>query len=269
VNATTAALSLLLAILGISAQWGLAEALVASVAAMVGFNLLFLPPVGKLTIQDPQNWVALAAFLVTAVTASQLSAHARRRAAEAEARPPGNRTALRAGAIHDAHRQRAQDHPRVRQSRGAGVRLHRRGLLLPAHRRVLPLGTGKPGGERPRIAGGKRSGRYFRRPRSRRRPRARAAGRTAVGKYGAHRVAAFQPDGARHRQSDRHHHREGARAGRRQPRGSRAPERGAEIGAARFAGARYQNAAHFHQGRRHQPAGKRARRRPRTAHHHQ
>src|SRR5271169_5437210 len=86
VNATTAALSLLLAILGISAQLGLAEALVASVAAMLGFNLLFLPPIGKLTIQDPQNWVALAAFLVTAITASQLSTHARRRAAEAEAR---------------------------------------------------------------------------------------------------------------------------------------------------------------------------------------
>src|ERR1035438_5577666 len=85
-NATTAALSLLLAILGISARWGLAEAMMASVVAMLGFNLLFLPPVGKLTIQDPQNWVALAAFLVTAVTASQLSAHARRRAAEAEAR---------------------------------------------------------------------------------------------------------------------------------------------------------------------------------------
>jgi two-component system sensor histidine kinase KdpD len=86
VNATTAALSLLLAILGISAQLGLAEAMVASVVAMLGFNLLFLPPVGKLTIQDPQNWVALAAFLVTAITASQLSAHARRRAAEAEGR---------------------------------------------------------------------------------------------------------------------------------------------------------------------------------------
>ena len=55
-------------------------------AAVLGFNLFFLPPVGKLTIEDPQNWVALAAFLVTAVTASQLSAHARRRAAEAEAR---------------------------------------------------------------------------------------------------------------------------------------------------------------------------------------
>ena len=81
-----AALCLLLAILGISAQLGLAEALAASLVAMLGFNLLFLPPVGKLTIQDPQNWVAYAAFLVTAVTASQLSAHARRRAAEAEAR---------------------------------------------------------------------------------------------------------------------------------------------------------------------------------------
>jgi two-component system sensor histidine kinase KdpD len=86
VNATTAALSLLLAILGISAQWGLAEAMAASVVAMLGFNILFLPPVGKLTIQDPKNWVALAAFLVTAVTASQLSTRARRLAAEAEAR---------------------------------------------------------------------------------------------------------------------------------------------------------------------------------------
>ena len=86
VNNTTVALTLLLAILGISARWGLAEATAASLAAVLGFNFYFLPPVGKLTIADPQNWVALVAFLVTAVTASQLSAHARRRAADAEAR---------------------------------------------------------------------------------------------------------------------------------------------------------------------------------------
>jgi len=86
VNNTTVALTLLLAVLGISARWGLAEATVASVAAALGFNVLFLPPIGTLTIQDPQNWIALGAFLVTAVTASQLSARARRRAAEAEAR---------------------------------------------------------------------------------------------------------------------------------------------------------------------------------------
>ena len=86
VNNTTVALTLLLAILGMSAGWGLAEATVASLVAVVGFNYWFLPPVGTLTIQDPQNWVALLAFLVTAVTASQLSVRARRRTAEAEAR---------------------------------------------------------------------------------------------------------------------------------------------------------------------------------------
>ena len=53
---------------------------------MLGFNYYFLPPVGTFTIQDPQNWVALLAFLVTAVTASQLSARERRRAAESEER---------------------------------------------------------------------------------------------------------------------------------------------------------------------------------------
>ena len=86
VNNTTVALSLLLAILGISARWGLAEATMASLVAVLGFNYYFLPPVRTFTIQDPQNWVAAVAFLVTAVTASQLSARVRRRAAEAEAR---------------------------------------------------------------------------------------------------------------------------------------------------------------------------------------
>jgi two-component system sensor histidine kinase KdpD len=86
VNNTTVALSLLLAILGISTWWGLAEATVASIVAVLGFNFYFLPPVGTLTIQDPQNQVVFVAFLVTAVTASQLSAHARRRTAEADAR---------------------------------------------------------------------------------------------------------------------------------------------------------------------------------------
>jgi two-component system sensor histidine kinase KdpD len=58
---------------------------VASVIAVLGFNYYFLPPVGTFTIRDPQNLVAFLAFIVTAVTASQLSARARRRAAEAEA----------------------------------------------------------------------------------------------------------------------------------------------------------------------------------------
>jgi two-component system sensor histidine kinase KdpD len=86
VNATTVALTMLLAILGIATRWGLAESLVASVAGVLGFNYFFLPPIGTFTIADPQNWVALIAFLITAVTASQLSIRARGRTAEAEAR---------------------------------------------------------------------------------------------------------------------------------------------------------------------------------------
>jgi two-component system sensor histidine kinase KdpD len=41
---------------------------------------------GTLTITDPQNWVALTAFLVTAITASRLSEQARRRARDANRR---------------------------------------------------------------------------------------------------------------------------------------------------------------------------------------
>jgi two-component system sensor histidine kinase KdpD len=82
-NQTTVALTLLLAILGIAAGWGLTEAILASVFAVLCFNYFFLPPVGTFTIADPQNWISLLAFLLTAVIGSQLSVRAKRRAAEA------------------------------------------------------------------------------------------------------------------------------------------------------------------------------------------
>jgi two-component system, OmpR family, sensor histidine kinase KdpD len=77
-NATTVALMFLLGVLGISASWGLRQAVFMSVIATLAFNYFFLPPIGTFTISDPQNWVALFAFLVTAVTASELSERARR-----------------------------------------------------------------------------------------------------------------------------------------------------------------------------------------------
>jgi two-component system sensor histidine kinase KdpD len=83
VNATTAGFFYLVAILGVATAWGLAESTIASIAAMLCFNLFFLPPIGTLTIADPQNWVALFAFLATSLTASQLSARAKRRTREA------------------------------------------------------------------------------------------------------------------------------------------------------------------------------------------
>jgi len=82
VNHTTVALTLLLAVLAIATRWGLLESLAASVAGMLCFNYLFLPPVGAWTIADPQNWVALLTFVGTAAVASQLSASAKRRAVE-------------------------------------------------------------------------------------------------------------------------------------------------------------------------------------------
>ena len=65
VNQTTVALTLLLAILAVSAVWGMAVSVFMSVAAMLVFNYEFLPPVGTFTIADPQNWVALGAFPVS------------------------------------------------------------------------------------------------------------------------------------------------------------------------------------------------------------
>lgn len=82
-NSTTVALTFLLAVLIISANWGFWYAAVVAVLATVAFNFFFLPPVGTLTIADPQNWVALFAFLTTAVIAGQLSERARREAVSA------------------------------------------------------------------------------------------------------------------------------------------------------------------------------------------
>src|SRR6201988_4764684 len=80
VNQTTVALSFLLAILAVSAVWGMAVSVLMSVAAILAFNFFFLPPVGAFTVADPQNWVALLAFLVTSITGSRLSSRIRQEA---------------------------------------------------------------------------------------------------------------------------------------------------------------------------------------------
>ncbi|RPJ87014.1 MAG: DUF4118 domain-containing protein, partial [Acidobacteria bacterium] len=85
-NHTTVALSFLLVVLFTAAAWGLRESVVASLVAMICFNVFFLPPVGTVTIADPQNWLALFVFLVTSLVASKLSDAARTRALESEKR---------------------------------------------------------------------------------------------------------------------------------------------------------------------------------------
>ena len=86
VSPTIVALTLLLYILVLAARWGLRYAIVASVAASACFNFFFLPPVGTFTIADTQNWVALFAFLASAIIGSQLSNRIQIEARQAKAR---------------------------------------------------------------------------------------------------------------------------------------------------------------------------------------
>jgi two-component system sensor histidine kinase KdpD len=85
VSPTTAALAFLLVVLATATLGRLWIATVVAVMAMLTLNFFFLPPVGTFTIADPQNWVALFAFLIVAVIASNLSAAVQSRAHDAVA----------------------------------------------------------------------------------------------------------------------------------------------------------------------------------------
>jgi two-component system, OmpR family, sensor histidine kinase KdpD len=85
-NPTVVGLSYLLIVLLVAAVSTLRVAVSASAAALLALNYFFMPPVGTLTLADPQNWVALLVFLAVSVVAGRLSLTARSRAEEALAR---------------------------------------------------------------------------------------------------------------------------------------------------------------------------------------
>src|SRR5579862_446372 len=85
-NSTTAAVTYLLLVLAAATLWGLPEAMFASVWSMLCLDYYFLPPVPALGIQDPQNWVAWGAFLITSLVVSELSSRLKKRAYEATQR---------------------------------------------------------------------------------------------------------------------------------------------------------------------------------------
>jgi two-component system, OmpR family, sensor histidine kinase KdpD len=86
VNPTTVALTFLISVLIVSALWGLRYSLFTAFVATLAFNYFFLPPIGTFSIAGTQNWIALLAFLTTAVIASQLSDRARKQTEEAVGR---------------------------------------------------------------------------------------------------------------------------------------------------------------------------------------
>jgi two-component system sensor histidine kinase KdpD len=76
----------LFAVVPVAAAWGLPYGVATSIASMLTFNFLFLPPLYTFTLTDSQNWVALTVYVVVAIVVAELAARARRRAAEAEQR---------------------------------------------------------------------------------------------------------------------------------------------------------------------------------------
>ena len=105
-NHTTIALTYLLVVLFVAATSELWLALLASLVSMLCVNFFFLPPVGTFAVENPENWVALIAFLTVSIVASHLSASARareneRRAAELAHQRAELSSALLASLSHD------------------------------------------------------------------------------------------------------------------------------------------------------------------------
>lgn len=86
VNQTTVALSFLTLVLITASRWRLAYSVYLSVLCAGLYNFFFLPPVGRFTIADPQNWVALSAFLCCSVLVSHLAEREHEHAETSETR---------------------------------------------------------------------------------------------------------------------------------------------------------------------------------------
>jgi two-component system sensor histidine kinase KdpD len=76
----------LLAVLLASSYWGLGLGIATSIVGAAAFNFFHIPPTGRFTIADEENWVALVVFVAVAGVTSTLANSARSRAAEAEQR---------------------------------------------------------------------------------------------------------------------------------------------------------------------------------------
>src|SRR5262249_37664833 len=76
----------LIAVLAVAVVYGSWPAVVASLLAFLAFDFFFVEPLHTFTVSDPEEWVSLLLFLLTAIVTGQLAAGQRRRAQEAEQR---------------------------------------------------------------------------------------------------------------------------------------------------------------------------------------
>src|SRR5947209_6269998 len=76
----TAVLLYLLPIIFAAARWGRGPAAVAAIAAALAHDYFFIPPVGTLTIANPDETISLVLLVFTALVTAQLADAARRSA---------------------------------------------------------------------------------------------------------------------------------------------------------------------------------------------
>jgi two-component system, OmpR family, sensor histidine kinase KdpD len=74
------------AVLVVSVIWGAWLGVATAVLSAAAFNFFHLPPVGRFTLQNSSNWVALGAFLAVAIVASSVAEVTRARTRDAEER---------------------------------------------------------------------------------------------------------------------------------------------------------------------------------------
>lgn len=76
----------LLAVLLVSSRFGLGLGIFSALLSTAAFNFFHIPPTGRFSIAEGENWLGLAVFFVAAIVASTLAGRARARAEEADRR---------------------------------------------------------------------------------------------------------------------------------------------------------------------------------------
>jgi two-component system sensor histidine kinase KdpD len=86
VNLANASMLYLLAVMSTAVAFGRGPAVFASITAFLVFDWFFVEPLHQFTVGDPEEWVSLLFFLLTATVTGQLAAGQRQRAHEAQQR---------------------------------------------------------------------------------------------------------------------------------------------------------------------------------------
>jgi two-component system sensor histidine kinase KdpD len=86
VSLATGSMLYLLAVLATAVAFGRGPAIFASVAAFLVFDWFFVEPLHQFTVGNPEEWLSLLVFLLTATVTGQLAAGQRQRRREAEQR---------------------------------------------------------------------------------------------------------------------------------------------------------------------------------------